>query len=59
VPAEDPVSVTINGEALAFTNSILKNYTMLFDPSPDGSFGQTHTDESGGVVHYRGRINGG
>jgi hypothetical protein len=57
-PAEDDVSVTIDGETLTFTNSALKKYTMPFDPSPEGSFGQTHTDESGGVVHYHGRITG-
>src|SRR6516164_7006495 len=57
-PAEDDVSVTIHGETLTFTNSALKKYTMPFDPGPDGSFGQTHTDEGGGIVHYRGRITG-
>jgi hypothetical protein len=57
-PAEDDVSVTIDGETLTFTNSALKKYVMPFDPGPDGSFGQTHTDESGGVVHYHGRITG-
>ena len=31
---------------------------MPFDPSADGSFGQTHTDEGGGIVHYHGRITG-
>ena len=56
--AEDDVSVTITGETLTFTNSALKNYTMPFDPGPDGSFGQTHMDEGGGVVHYHGRISG-
>jgi len=57
-PAEDDVSVTIGGETLTFTNSTLKKYLMPFDPSPDGSFGQTHTEESGAVVHYHGRITG-
>jgi hypothetical protein len=57
-PAEDDVSVTITGETLTFTNSALKKYTMPFDPGPDGSFGQTHTDEGGSVVHYHGRIVG-
>ena len=57
-PAEDEVSVTITGETLTFTNSALKKYTMPFDPGPDGSFGQTHIDEGGGVVHYHGRIIG-
>jgi hypothetical protein len=57
-PAEDDVSVTIHGETLTFTNRALKKYTMPFDPGPDGSFGQTHTDEGGAVVHYHGRIIG-
>lgn len=57
-PAEDDVSVTIRGETLTFTNSTLKNYTMPFEPEPDGSFGQTHTDESGAIVHYHGQIKG-
>jgi len=57
-PAEDNVSVTITGETLTFTNSALKKYLMLFEPSPDGSFGQTHTEEGGAVVHYHGRITG-
>ena len=57
-PAEDDVSVTIIGETLTFTNSALKKYTMPFDPDPDGSFGQTHTDEGGSIVHYHGRIMG-
>jgi len=57
-PAEDDVSVTITGETLTFTNSALKNYIMLFEPGPDGSFGQTHTEEGGAVVHYHGCIIG-
>jgi hypothetical protein len=57
-PAEDDVSVTIQGETLTFTNSALKNYTMPFDPGKGGSFGQTHVDEGGAVVHYHGRIVG-
>jgi hypothetical protein len=57
-PAEDNVSVTIHGETLTFTNSALKKYVMPFDPGPDGSFGQTHTDEDGAIVHYHGRVMG-
>ena len=45
--AEDDVSVTITGETLTFTDSELKNLTMPFYPGPDGSFGQTHTEEGG------------
>jgi hypothetical protein len=57
-PAEDDVSVTIHGETLTFTNSVLKKFTQPFDPDPDGSFGQTYTAEGGAVVHYHGRIVG-
>jgi hypothetical protein len=57
-PAEDDVSVNINGETLTFTDSALKKYPMPFDPSPNGEFGETHTDESGAVAHYHGRITG-
>jgi hypothetical protein len=57
-PAEDDVSVTIHGEMLTFTNSALKNFTQPFFPHPDGSFGQTYTDEGGRAVHYHGRIVG-
>ena len=57
-PAEDDVSVTITGETMTFTNSALKNYTMPFDPGPDGSFGETHIDQGGAVFHYHGRIIG-
>ena len=50
--------MTIHGETPTFTNSALKKYIMPFYPSPDGSFGETHTDESGAEVHYHGRITG-
>ena len=39
-PAEDDVSVTIRGEALTFTNSRHHNYSMGFEPHPDGSFNE-------------------
>src|ERR1700749_1649229 len=57
-PAEESVSVTIQGKTLTFTNSALQHYTMPFDAGPDGSFGQTHTDVGGDVVHYHGRVVG-
>ena len=57
-PAEEDGSVTIQGETLTFTNSALKNFTMPFEPGQDGSFGQTHTDVGGAVVHYEGHIVG-
>ena len=56
-PAEDDVSVTITGETMTFTDRILKNYVVPFDPGPDGSFGETHI-EGGFVGHYHGRIIG-
>jgi len=58
-PAKEDVSVTIRGEALTFTNSQLHNYVLGFDPRPDGSFGQIHTDMGGTSVLIRGRITGG
>ena len=57
-PAEDDVSVTITGKTLTFTDSTLKNYFMPFFPGPDGSFGESHTDQGGGVYHHHGRIIG-
>ena len=57
-PAEDDVSVTINGETLTFTSSTLKDFTMPFYPEQDGSFGQIHTGGGGTDVHYRGRVIG-
>ena len=57
-PAEDDVSVTIHGETLTFTDSALKKFTEPFYPRPDGSFGETFTDEGGRTVHYYGRIVG-
>jgi hypothetical protein len=57
-PAEEDVSITIQGETLTFTNGVLKKFAEPFYPSPDGSFGQTHTDAGGAVVHYHGRIVG-
>ena len=58
-PAEDDVSVTITGETLTITNSRIQNYLMLFNPGPDGSFGQTHyMHNEGEAVHYHGRIIG-
>src|SRR5215472_16364968 len=57
-PPEDNVSVTIQGETLTFTNSVLKKFIQPFYPGQDGSFGQTYTDAGGTVVHYHGRIVG-
>lgn len=57
-PAEDDVSITIQGGTLTFTNGSLKKYVMPFSPDKDGLFGQTHVDEGGAIVHYHGRIVG-
>jgi hypothetical protein len=55
VPKE-PVSVTIRGEDLTFTNSRVKGYTIDFSPRPDGTFVQLSADVSGEVVDIRGHI---
>ena len=57
-PAEEDVTAAIHGETLTFTHSALKEFTMPFYPSQDGSFGQTYTGEGGTAVHYRGRVIG-
>jgi hypothetical protein len=57
-PANEPVSVTIRGEALTFTNSALRNFVMGFEPHPDGSFGGISTGGRGGAVLIQGRIVG-
>jgi hypothetical protein len=59
-PAEDNVSVTIQGDVLTFTNSAVQNYPIGgFDPGPDGKFDETHVDIGGDVVDIQGRIAGG
>jgi hypothetical protein len=57
-PTEDNVSVTISGEALTFTNSRLHNFTIGFEPHPDGSFNQISAGDQGAFVSIRGRIVG-
>ena len=57
-PAEDDVSVTIRSEALTFTNSRHHNYSMGFEPHPDGSFNEISAGVEGGVVSIQGRIVG-
>jgi hypothetical protein len=57
-PAQDSVSITIDGETLTITNSVLKKFTQPFYPGPDGSFGEIHTDAGGSVSHHHGRIVG-
>jgi hypothetical protein len=57
-PTEDNVSVTIRGEALTFTNSRLHNFTIGFEPHPDGSFDQISAGDQGAFVSIQGRIVG-
>ena len=57
-PTEDDVSVTIRGEALTFTNSRLHNFTIGFEPHPDGSFNEISAGDEGGYVTIQGRIVG-
>jgi hypothetical protein len=57
-PTNEPVSVTIHGEALTFTNSVLRNFTMGFEPHPDGSFRDISAGMEGGSVIIEGRIVG-
>jgi AraC-like DNA-binding protein len=58
VSSED-VSGTIAGGALTFTDSALRNYSIGFDPHPDGSFGEISTGSGGTGVLIQGRIVGG
>jgi hypothetical protein len=56
-PAEDSVSITIQGDTLTFTNSAYKDKKEYFHPAPDGSFGYNLVVQ-GQVVIYNGRIIG-
>jgi hypothetical protein len=55
---QEDVSVIIKTGTLTFTDSALENYTIGFDPHPDGSFNQLHVDIGGSVVDIHGRIVG-
>ena len=57
-PAEEDVSVTIHGETLSFTNSVLRNFVIGVDPHPDGSFHEIYIDEGGATVNIVGHITG-
>jgi hypothetical protein len=57
-PTTENVSITIDGNALAFTNSALKKFTIAVFPSRNGSFGETYADEGGDTVKIRGRVIG-
>jgi hypothetical protein len=55
---QEDVSVVIKTGTLTFTDSALKNYTIGFDPHPDGSFNQLRVYIGGSVVDIHGRIVG-
>ncbi|MBS0452603.1 MAG: hypothetical protein JSS14_14970 [Proteobacteria bacterium] len=59
-PAEDDVSVAIEGNLLTFTDSALKKFVEPFQPRPDGSFGEIYIQARGGgaTVEYHGRVVG-
>jgi hypothetical protein len=57
VPSED-VSVTIQSGELTFSDSALRNFSIGFDPHPDGSFGLISTAINGASVFIEGRIVG-
>jgi len=56
-PAEDDLSVTIHGETLTFTDSILQKFIIGFSPDQSGSFSQM-TIEGDTMVNIQGRVNG-
>jgi hypothetical protein len=53
------VSVTIHGGALTFTDSVMRDFSIGFDPHPDGSFGLISTAIGGASVFVEGRVVGG
>jgi hypothetical protein len=57
-PAEEAVSVTVNGHILSFTNSAFRNAGLSFNPHPDGAFNVIYTGIGGGTVSIQGRIVG-
>jgi hypothetical protein len=52
------VSVKIHGDTLTFTDSLLRNVVIGFEPHQDGSFNRIYTDIGGGTVLIEGRITG-
>lgn len=57
--AKEPVSATIHGDELTFTNSQAKDHTIAFYLRPDGSFVQLSADIGGHVVDIRGHVSAG
>jgi hypothetical protein len=56
--AKEDVSVTIHGDTLSFTNSALKKFTIAFNPSNQGLFGEIYAAEGGATVKISGHIIG-
>jgi hypothetical protein len=56
--AKDNVSVTIQAGTLTFTDSLLRNVVIGFEPHQDGSFNRIYTDIGGGTVLIEGRVTG-
>ena len=54
----DDVSVTIQGGAVTFTNSVLRDFSITFNLHQDGSFGLVSAVIAGNAVQIRGRIVG-
>ena len=57
-PAEEDVSVVIQGEMLRFTNSRLHSFSIGFEPLPNGSFDQISAGDQGAFVSIKGHIVG-
>jgi hypothetical protein len=57
--ASEDVSVTINGGALTFTDSALRDFSIGFNPHEDGSFGLISAAIGGTAALIQGRIVGG
>lgn len=59
-PAEDAVTVSIEGGLLTFTDSTTRKFVEPFQARPDGSFGEIYVNARGGraTVEYHGRIVG-
>jgi hypothetical protein len=56
--AKEDVSVTIHGETLSLTNSVVRNFVIGFNPHQDGSFHEIYTDQGGATVNIVGHITG-
>jgi hypothetical protein len=57
--AKDPVSITVQGDKLTFTDSAAKGYAIGFSPQADGAFGELVADIGGKAVAIDGRVGAG